>query len=282
MCKRKGFTLIELLVVISIIAMLLAILMPALSKVKQKAAGAVCMNNTKNLSLGWFMYQNDNSGKIMGGTNDATEADGTYVGWCGVPRDENGTKHSITQATPAVTDEDEIRGIKVGVLYEYLESPKSYHCPGDNIRKSRYDGTKVFVTYAVAGSLNREARQGSKFQIKNYNEIRRPSTKYNFVETAENRNWNMAMRFVMAAPEFTDSPKWGWWGPLAINHGDSSVLGFCDGHSEVRKWRDQFTIDHTNKMIDTTAESYGWAFPPDDQQADIKYMANGWAFRYGL
>ena len=274
--------MIELLVVISIIALLLAILMPSLSKVKQKASGVVCMNNTKNLSLGWFMYQEDNNGRIVGATSDATESDGTYVGWAGAPRDENGTILSITQRTPAVTDEDEIRGIERGALYEYMKSPKVYHCPGDNIRRSKYDGIKVFVTYAVAGSLNRDARSGNKLQIKRYSEIRRPSTKYNFVETAENRNWNMAMRFVMAAPEFTGRTDWGWWGPMAINHGDSSVLGFCDGHSEVRKWRDSFTIEHMNKLMTTSADYYGQAYPPADQQDDIDYMADGWAFRHAL
>ena len=108
--------MIELLVVISIIALLLAILMPSLSKVKQKASGVVCMNNTKNLSLGWFMYQEDNNGRIVGATSDATESDGTYVGWAGAPRDENGTILSITQRTPAVTDEDEM-----GISYKQVD-----------------------------------------------------------------------------------------------------------------------------------------------------------------
>ena len=52
----KAFTLIELLVVIAIIALLLAILMPALSMAKKKASTAVCLVNTKNLSLAWYMY----------------------------------------------------------------------------------------------------------------------------------------------------------------------------------------------------------------------------------
>ena len=279
---NKAFTLIELLVVIAIIALLLAILMPALNKVKQKASGVVCMTNAKNLSLGWFMYQEDNSGRIVGSTADARDANGKYVGWAGAPRDESGNLLSITQSSPAVTDEDEIRGIEKGLLYDYIKSPKTYHCPGDNIRKSKYDGTKVFVTYAIAGSLNRDAGQGSEFQIKRFSEIRQPATKYNFVETAENRNWNMGMRWVMAAPEFTNDARWGWWGPMAINHGGNSVLGFCDGHSENRKWRNSFTIEHMGKLMTTEEDWYGKVYPPDDQQDDIRYMADGWAFRHAL
>jgi prepilin-type N-terminal cleavage/methylation domain-containing protein len=58
--KTKAFTLIELLVVIAIISLLFAIIMPALSLAKRKAATTVCLSNTKNLSLGWFMYSGDN------------------------------------------------------------------------------------------------------------------------------------------------------------------------------------------------------------------------------
>jgi prepilin-type N-terminal cleavage/methylation domain-containing protein len=61
---RVGFTLIELLVVIAIIAVLAAMLLPSLSKAKQKAQAISCMNQLKQLTLGWIMYSGDNNGRL--------------------------------------------------------------------------------------------------------------------------------------------------------------------------------------------------------------------------
>jgi prepilin-type N-terminal cleavage/methylation domain-containing protein/prepilin-type processing-associated H-X9-DG protein len=60
--KKNGFTLIELLVVVAIIAILAAMLLPALSRAREKARAASCMNNLKQISTAWFMYINDHDG----------------------------------------------------------------------------------------------------------------------------------------------------------------------------------------------------------------------------
>jgi len=280
--SKRAFTLIELLVVIAIIALLIAIIIPALRLAKKKGAAAVCMSNIKNLSLGWFMYQLDNSNRIMSAKMEAKE-NGTIVGWIGTPRESDGTElpGSAMRRNSPVTDEHEIRGIKQGALFPYIKAPKAYHCPRDELR-SKYDGTPHFVSYGLAACLYgyEKAEQQYNHQILNYNQITSPALRYNFVEVADMRNWNMRGRFIFGAPEYTGQREWMWWKPMAVNHGDSGVLGFCDGHAEVHKWRDSFTMERVDRLIRDNVDDYGTAAPPPNQQSDISYMAQGWAYRF--
>ena len=281
---RHGFTLIELLVVIAIIALLMSILVPSLWLVKKKAASAVCLVNSKNLALGWNMYQDENDARLMSATMEASGDDGTRVGWIGLPRTADGTiiPHSdLRRTSPPVTDKDEIRGIQAGKLYAYVRDPGAYHCPADNQRRSLFDGTEIYTTYQVPGCLHGYPNAGDPWyatQIKKYTDITSPSTRYVFVECAEMRNWNSNGRFLLGAPEY-GYPDWAWWVPVAVNHGDSSILGFCDGHAEVRKWRNRSTEDHINRLLEQGGDNYGTFVPPDGRE-DLDYMARGWAYRH--
>lgn len=231
--------------------------------------------------MGWYMYMSENNGRIMSAEDSGTERNSHFIGWCGIPRNESGTLLNNSQTDPPVTDEDEFRGIEKGVLYPYVKTFKVYHCPVSTT-KSVYDQTRVFVSYSIPMCLNGYPMENASQQIKTYGQIKSASKRYVFVETAETRNWNQGHHFVLAAPEYTNQPKWGWWGPMAISHGNSSVLGFCDGHSESRKWRDRYTLDRVDKLIKSGATVYGQEYPPADQTLDIEYMANGWAFRHRL
>jgi len=285
--RLQAFTLIELLVVIAIIALLLSIIIPSLRLVKQKAASIVCLTNVKNLALAWYSYAEDHDSYIMSSWMDGRDNNGKFVSWIGRPVTITNGTLSDTQIDPPVTDADEIRGLEKGLLYPYVDTPDAYNCPADKV-KSKYDGTEKFVTYAIPQCLygfpnNTDAyyAQYYAFQIRKYSEMASPSMRYNFVESAEQRNWIRSGHFVFGAPEYTgDTTRWGWWGPMAVNHGSSSVLGFCDGHAEVHQWRDSYTKERVEKLTHWNTDTYDIDFPPAGQTSDIDYMARGWAYRY--
>lgn len=86
MDKRRAFTLVELLVVIAIIALLMAILMPALSRVKRQAKASACLANLRQWSLMYYMYTEDNDGKFFSGMfNGAWEGNGNFWRKCMKP-----------------------------------------------------------------------------------------------------------------------------------------------------------------------------------------------------
>jgi len=282
MKKKAGFTLIELLVVIAIIALLLAILVPALRIAKMKATAVLCMTNSKNLSLGWYMYQEDNDGWLMSAENSGKDRNGRRIGWIWAPIDQTGRELSETSdillTSPPVTDEDEIRGIQKGALFPYIKDPQAYHCVGDKIRKSAYDGTKVYVSYTMARCLNGSSGGVFRKIAKRFGEISSPSQKYNFIETAEIRNWNWGAMFQLKPPYFSTTGAWEWWGTVAINHGDSSILGFCDGHAEKRRWVDPSTKERVEALMLQSAGGWYGNLPdrPADQIEDIGFMSRGW------
>src|SRR2546421_10723474 len=79
---RSGFTLIELLVVIAIIAILAAMLLPALARAKQRATSAVCLSNEKQLASAWVMYCDDNKDMLVNFERKDGPAPSVDKPWC--------------------------------------------------------------------------------------------------------------------------------------------------------------------------------------------------------
>jgi prepilin-type N-terminal cleavage/methylation domain-containing protein/prepilin-type processing-associated H-X9-DG protein len=214
---RGAFTLIELLVVIAIIAILMAILMPTLSRAREQGKRGACLNNVKQLALSWNLYADDYEGRMV----NANTARGTVT----VNHDANCWVYWTDSAT--ATEQQKLQGILDGLLYRYCPNVKLYKCP-TGIRGE-------VVTYSIPDALNGYYYiPGAKEQIK----------------TLRTQIHNLSQQIVFLDEGRLSPSSWTihydqerWWDQITARHGDGTNFAFADGHSEYWKWKDPRTLD---------------------------------------
>jgi len=232
----KAFTLIELLVVIAIIAILAAMLLPALSRAKAKATGTSCINNLKQLTLGATMYSGDFQDAII--LNEL----GTDASWVG--GDVSGRTAPISNITNTLP-------LMQSLLYTYDKTVANYRCPADQVVIVGMGGAPRARSYSLncmmgnnndPGGAGNEVHAGIAENTK-FSSIHNPSpsSAMFFVdEQGGNTTVTTSIDDGYYAVNFSDKGQ-TWRNVPASRHGNFGQFSFADGHADIIKWREPKT-----------------------------------------
>ena len=207
--RSRAFTLVELLIVIGIIALLISILMPALSNARKQAQQVQCENNLRQLMTATNMYVSENQ-NFLPFANWGSPQSGAYdYGWL--------YQTSAANATPKQTD------LQTGILYGYLKNMDVFHCPLYDPTGAK--GTNIMTSYLMDGAACGFGSTGNPAM---------PSYQITAVNKSAERvlYWEADETGASTGATWNDGSSYPTEEVIATRHAKGANVAYLDGHVE--------------------------------------------------